>query len=84
MHISRKPEEEEIINEGSSEKEISEQTKDRRFDEKVLAQKEISKLKKAPEQQKSIQEDFRESLQATTMEDLLRSDKNSDLSLIHI
>jgi len=41
MHISRKTEEE-IINEGSSEKEFSEQPKDRRFAEKVLAPKEIS------------------------------------------
>ena len=35
MHISRKPEEEEeIINEGLSEKKFSQQPKDRRFDEK--------------------------------------------------
>ena len=77
MHISRKPEEE-IINEGSSEKEFSEQPKDRRFDEKVLAQKEISKLKKAPEQEKLIQNDTSDSFQATTMEDLLRSENNTN------
>ena len=43
MHISRKTDEE-IINE-----KLSEQTKDKRSDEKVLAEKEISP-KKAPEQ----------------------------------
>ncbi len=78
MHISRKPEEEEIINERSSEKEFSEQPKDRRFDEKVLAPKEISYLKKAPEQQKSIRKDARDDFQSATMEDLLRSDNNTD------
>ena len=86
MHISRKPEEE-IINEGSSEKEFSEQPKDRRFDEKVLAPKEISYLKKAPEQQKSIGKDSSDDFQSATMEDLLRSENNTNsknLSLIHI
>ena len=77
MHISRKPEEE-IINEGSSEKEFSEQPKDRRFDEKVLAPKEISYLKKAPEQQKSIGKDFRDDFHSATMEDLLRSENNTN------
>ena len=77
MHISRKPEEE-IINEGSSEKEFSEQPKDRRFDEKVLAQKEISKLKKAPEQQKSIGVDTSDDFQSATMEDLLRNEINTN------
>ncbi len=77
MHISRKPEEE-IINEGSSEKEFSEQPKDRRFDEKVLAPKEISYLKKAPEQQKSIGKDSRDDFQSATMEDLLRSENNTN------
>jgi len=77
MHISRKAEEA-IINEGSSEKELSEQTKDKRFDEKVLAEKEISKLKKAPKQQKITEEDSSDSFQPTTMEDLLRSENNSD------
>ena len=78
MHISRKPEEE-IINEGSSEKEFSEQPKDRRFDEKVLAPKEISYLKKAPEQQKSIGKDASDDFQSATMEDLLRSENNTNL-----
>ena len=77
MHISRKPEEE-IINEGSSEKEFSEQPKDRRFDEKVLAPKEISYLKKAPEQQKSIGKDSIDDFQSATMEDLLRSENNTN------
>ena len=77
MHISRKPEEE-IINEGSSEKEFSEQPKDRRFDEKVLAPKEISYLKKAPEQQKSIAKDSSDDFQSATMEDLLRSENNTN------
>lgn len=76
MHISRKTDEE-LLNEESSEKELSDQTKDKRFDEKVLAEKEISKLKKAPEQQKLIPEDPRDSFQATTMEDLLRAENNS-------
>jgi small subunit ribosomal protein S1 len=77
MHISRKPEEE-IINEGSSEKEFSEQPKDRRFDEKVLAPKEISYLKKAPEQQKSIEKNSSDDFQSATMEDLLRSQNNTN------
>lgn len=77
MHISRKPEEE-IINEGSSEKEFSEQPKDRRFDEKVLAPKEISYLKKAPEQQKSVRKDSSDDFQSATMEDLLRSEDNTN------
>ena len=77
MHISRKPEEE-IINEGSSEKEFSEQPKDRRFDEKTLAPKEISYLKKAPEQQKSIDKDSSDDFQSATMEDLLRSENNTN------
>ncbi len=76
MHISRKTEEE-IIKEGSSEKEFSEQPKDRRFDEKVLAQKEISKLKKAPEQQKSNGKDPSDDFQSATMEDLLKYDNNT-------
>ena len=77
MHISRKPEEE-IINEGSSEKEFSEQPKDRKFDEKVLAPKEISYLKKAPEQQKPIGKDSSDDFQSATMEDLLRSENNTN------
>ena len=77
MHISRKPEEE-INNEGSSEKEFSEQPKDRRFAEKVLAPKEISYFKKAPEQQKSIGNDSSDDFQSATMEDLLRSENNTN------
>ena len=78
MHISRKTEEE-IASKESSEKEISDQTKDKRFDDKVLAKKEISDLKKAPEQQKSIREEASNTfLQPTTMEDLIRSENNSD------
>ena len=77
MHISRKPEEE-IINEGSSEKEFSEQPKDRRFAEKVLAPKEISYLKKAPEHQKSIGKNSSDDFQSATMEDLLRSENNTN------
>ncbi|WP_269615063.1 S1 RNA-binding domain-containing protein [Prochlorococcus marinus] len=77
MHISRKPEED-IINKGSSEKEFSEQPKDRRFDEKVLAQKEISNLKKAPVQHKSIGKDSRDDFQSASMEDLLRSENNTN------
>jgi len=77
MHISRKTEEE-IVNKESSEKDISDQSKDKRFDEKVLAEKEISQLKKAPEQQKLIRDDSSNNLQPTTMEDLLRSENNSD------
>jgi len=78
MHISRKTEEE-IASKESSEKEISDQTKDKRFDDKVLAKKEITDLKKAPEQQKSIREEASNTfLQPTTMEDLIRSENNSD------
>ena len=55
MHISRKTEEE-MINKDSSKQEISEPFKDKRFDEKVLANKDISQLKKAPEQKKLIRD----------------------------
>ena len=72
MHISRKTEEEIIQNE-SSEKNISNQSKDKRFDEKVIAEKDINNLKKAPEKQNSS-----DSFQATTIEYLLRSDNNSE------
>ncbi len=75
MHISRKTEEE-IINEDSSKQEISEQSKDKRFDEKVLGEKDISQLKKAPEQKKLIKEDSSEIFQPPTMEDLLKSENN--------
>ena len=49
MHISRKTEEE-IFDKESSKRDISDQSKDKRFDEKVLDEKEISQLNKAPEQ----------------------------------
>ena len=77
MHISRKTEEN-IIDKGSSEKDISNQSKDKRFEENVLDQKEISHLKKAPEQKKLIPEESSDNFKATTMEDVLRSENNSD------
>ena len=77
MHISRKTDEE-IIIENSSEKDFSEQTKDKRFNEKVPVEKDISLLKKAPEQKESIKESHSDSFQAMTMEDLLRAESNSD------
>ena len=77
MHISRKTEEE-IIDKESSKIDISEQSKDKRFDEKVLAQKELSKLKKAPEQKKSIENYPSDNFQPATMEDLLRSENNTN------
>ena len=77
MHISRKTEEE-IIDKESSKKDISDQSKDKRFDEKVLAQKELSKLKKAPEQQKSTENYPSDNFQPATMEDLLRSENNTN------
>ncbi len=76
MHISRKTEEA-IINERQSEKEFSEKTKDKRFNEKAIDEKEISELKKAPEQKKLMQGDPSDNLQAMTMEDLLNSENNS-------
>ncbi len=48
IHISRKTEE--IDNKESPEEKISDRDKDKRFEEKVLAKKEISQLNKAPEQ----------------------------------
>ena len=77
MHISRKTEEE-IIDKESSNREISDQSKDKRFDEKVLAPKELSKLKKAPEQQKSTENHNSDNFQPATMEDLLRSENNTN------
>ena len=77
MHISRKTEEE-IIDKESSNRDISDQSKDKRFDEKVLAQKELSKLKKAPEQQKSTEKFNSDNFQPATMEDLLRSENNTN------
>ena len=77
MHISRKTEEE-IIDKESSKRDISDQSKDKRFDEKVLAQTEFSKLKKAPEQQKPTENYSSGNFQPTTMEDLLRSENNTN------
>ena len=77
MHISRKTEEE-IIDKESSNRDISDQSKDKRFDEKVLAQKELSKLKKAPEQQKSTENYPSDNFQPATMEDLLRSENSTN------
>jgi len=77
MHISRKTEEE-IINKESSKKDISDQSKDKRFDEKVLAEKEISQLNKAPQQKKFIPKNSTDSFKETSMEDLLRSESNPD------
>ena len=51
MHISRKTEEE-IIQKESSENEISNQSKDKRFKEEVLEDKSLSNLRKAPEVKK--------------------------------
>ena len=77
MHISRKTEDE-IINKESPEEEISDQSKDKRFEEKVLAEREISQLKKAPEQKKIIRDRPVTSNEANTMEDLFRSETISD------
>ena len=77
MHISRKTEEE-IFDQESSKRDISDQSKDKRFDEKVLAQKELSKLKKAPEQQKLTENYPSDNFQPATMEDLLRSENSTN------
>ena len=77
MHISRKTEDE-IINKESPEEEISDQSKDKRFEEKVLAEREISQLKKAPEQKKIIRDRPVTRNEANTMEDLFRSETISD------
>jgi len=77
MHISRKTEDE-IINKESPEEEISDQSKDKRFEEKVLAEREISQLKKAPEQKKIIRDRPVTSNEANTMEDLFRSETIAD------
>ena len=77
MHISRKTEEE-IINKESSSEVISDQSKDKRFEEKVLAEREISQLKKAPEQKKIVSEQSTHSNATITMEELLISENNSE------
>ncbi len=73
MHISRKTEEK-IIDKGSAEKEISDQSKDKRLDANVLDQKETSQLNKAP----SIPADSSANLKTQTMEDVLRFENSSD------
>ena len=77
MHISRKTEDE-IINKESPEEEISDQSKDKRFEEKVLAEREISQLKKAPEQKKIIRDRPVTINEANTTKDLFRSETISD------
>ncbi|WP_269616737.1 S1 RNA-binding domain-containing protein [Prochlorococcus marinus] len=72
MHISRKTEEE------ISNKEVTDKTKDKILDEKVLGKTNTSELNKAPEQKKIILEDSSDSFKDTTMEDLLRSENNSE------
>jgi len=76
MHISRKAEDE-IINKESLKEVVSDQSKDKIFEKKVLAEKDISPLK-APDQKKVIQVNHADDFQAVTMEDLLRSENNSD------
>ena len=77
MHISRKTEDE-IINKESPEEEISDQSKDKRFEEKVLAEREISQLKRAPEQKKFFREQTMNANNMDRMEDVLRSENISD------
>ncbi len=82
MHISRKAEEE-IIDKESSKKNISDQSKDKRFDDKVPDETDISQLKKAPQQKTIISEEYNDNFEATSMEDLLRSENNSVNKNIH-
>ena len=77
MHISRKTEDE-ITNKESPEEEITDQSKDKRFEEKVLAEREISQLKKAPEQKKIIRDRPVTINEANTTKDLFRSETISD------
>ncbi len=77
MHISRKTEKE-ISNKESSKEIISDQSKDKRFEQEVLDEKNISPLKKSPENKRVIKRDYSDSFQAETMEDLLRSENNYD------
>ena len=70
MHISKKTDVQ-IIGENSSDKDLLEQTKDKRFNEEVPVEKNNSPLKKAPELKKSIEETPREGSQDMTMEELL-------------
>ena len=77
MHISRKTEEE-INNSDSPVKEITDKPKDKRFEEKLPAKKEISQLNKAPEQKKIVSEQSTHSNATITMEELLISENNSE------
>tara|TARA_B100000965_G_scaffold110116_1_gene90964 strand:+ start:285 stop:1604 length:1320 start_codon:yes stop_codon:yes gene_type:complete len=77
MHISRKTEEE-ISKKESSENEIFDQYKGKRFNEEVLDEINLAPLKKAPEVKKVNQKSQSESFQAMTMDDLLRSENNPD------
>ncbi len=78
MHISRKTEEETIKKE-SHEGEKPDQSIDKRLKNKVLAKKEISPLKRASEEQKILIEHPTDNDEVTSMEDLLKSEKISDL-----
>ena len=77
MHISRKTEEE-IINQESSKKEFSNQSKDKSFNKEVLDQKPLSPLRKSPQPKEGNGGSHSDSFEAMTMEDLLRSENNSD------
>jgi len=77
MHISRKTEEE-LTERKASEKKITDQSKDKRFREEVLQEKNLSPLKKAPELKKGHPESNTDSLKEISMEDLLRSENDSD------
>ena len=82
MHISKKTDVQ-IIGENSSDKDLLEQTKDKRFNEEVPVEKNNSPLKKAPELKKSIEETPRKSSQDMTMEELLISETNYDYKKIN-
>ena len=78
MHISRKTEEE-IVNKKASEKKISDQSQDKRFNEEVLEEKNLSPLKKGPELKKTTQVSPSDSFQDISMEDFIGSKNNSNL-----
>ena len=59
MHISRKTEEEEeLISKETSEKVTFDQSKDKRFDEKVLAKKDISHLTPPQNNKKQLEKNL--------------------------
>ncbi len=76
MHISRKTEEEKIKKESSKEDTFA-QSKDKRFDEKVLAKKTPSPLK-APDQKKILPVNHDDNFQPRTMEDVLKTENSSE------